>query len=142
MEEPDSYRCSGTWINSVGIGFLEPKKITVYYKCDNGEQNYIDAMYVTVRTDADSEALALSVAIVTMVIAHKLLAMSSPAFALIWFTPGTSGGGGQIASTNYAVNFTVGQSIAGATTAGQFAAHLGYWFMEENYGAFLPLAAR
>jgi hypothetical protein len=70
-------------------------------------------------------------------------AMQSTNHRLDWFTPMTGGGGGPASSANYVVNFTVGQSVVGASSSLHYGIGLGYW-----YGAwpilrlFLPLILR
>ena len=58
------------------------------------------------------------------------LTMSSSNYALDWFTPLTSGGGGPSSSANYAVNVTVGQSVIGEASSANYEAGLGYWYDE------------
>ncbi|MFQ6100812.1 MAG: hypothetical protein ACE5OS_06205 [Anaerolineae bacterium] len=70
------------------------------------------------------------------------LAMSSDNYRLDWFTPLTGGGGGAVASTNYAVNFTVGQSAIGTASSASYNGCLGYWCGEFEYRIFLPLVLR
>lgn len=71
------------------------------------------------------------------------LAMSSANYKLDWFTPLTGGGGGPASSANYAVNFTVGQSVIGAADSASYAGCLGYWCGAGiRYTIYLPLALR
>ncbi len=70
------------------------------------------------------------------------LAMSSDNYRLDWFTPLTGGGGGPASSTNYAVNFTVGQAVIGASASTNYRGCLGYWCGEFEYRVFLPLVMR
>jgi len=69
-------------------------------------------------------------------------AMSSTNYRLDWFTPLIGGGGGAADSTNYAVNFTVGQSAIGASTSTSYRGCLGYWCGGVEYQIFLPLVLR
>jgi hypothetical protein len=70
-------------------------------------------------------------------------AMSSANYRIDWFTPATSGGGGLSTSTHYAANFTVGQSVIGASKSTNYGTGLGYWY---GIGAWiknwLPLILR
>lgn len=75
------------------------------------------------------------------------LAMSSPNFRLDWFTPLTSGGGGQISSAHFAANFTVGQTVVGASASEHYNSNVGYWFgllssIIHNFLEFLPTILR
>ncbi len=71
------------------------------------------------------------------------LAMESDHYKLDWFTPLTGGGGGAAASTNYAVNFTVGQSVAGVSSSTNHEVCLGYWCGgAAQYRIYLPLVLR
>jgi hypothetical protein len=85
--------------------------------------------------------------IALLVLAGSALAMSSPNFRLDWFTPMTGGGGGPVSSANYAANFTVGQTVIGASASEHFGAGLGYWYgflssMIQNFLDFLPLVMK
>lgn len=55
------------------------------------------------------------------------LAMSSTQYALDWFVPLTSGDGGMSKSTNFAVDFIVGQTVIGDTVSDDKFGRLGYW---------------
>jgi hypothetical protein len=55
------------------------------------------------------------------------LAMDSTNYRLNWYTPLTSGGGGPLVSTNYAMNMTVGQSVIGRSASSTYRTGLGYW---------------
>ena len=68
-----------------------------------------------------------------LLLASRALAMSSTNYRLDWFTPLTSGGGGLASSAHYAVNFTVGQSVTGASASANYKGCLGYWC-----GAVIP----
>jgi hypothetical protein len=63
-----------------------------------------------------------------LLFAHGVQAMSSANFTLDWFTPLTSNGGGTSSSANYATNFTVGQSVIGASSSPNYGSGLGYWY--------------
>jgi hypothetical protein len=61
-------------------------------------------------------------------------AMSSSNYALDWMIPLTSGGGGQAASTNYAINLSIGQTVVGDSQSTNFNTHLGFW---QNFMLYL-----
>jgi hypothetical protein len=63
-----------------------------------------------------------------MLMAGSALGISSANYRLDWFTPLTGGGGGAANSTNYAVNFTVGQSAIGSYASANYSVGLGYWY--------------
>lgn len=70
-------------------------------------------------------------------------AMSSPNYALDWYTPMNSSGGGECASTNYTAEFTVGQTAVGRTGSPGHRAHFGYWVDEvTRWMLQLPLLMR
>ncbi|MBU0494556.1 MAG: hypothetical protein KKA73_30920 [Chloroflexi bacterium] len=73
---------------------------------------------------------------------HALAGRSSTNYRLDWFTPLTGGGGGPANSSNYAVNFTVGQSAMGASFSTNYGAGLGYWYGIGEYRIYLPLVLR
>ena len=54
------------------------------------------------------------------------LAMSSKQYALDWFVPLTSGGGGMPRSTNFAVDFSIGQTVIGEPVSDAMIARRGY----------------
>jgi len=81
-----------------------------------------------------------------LLLAGRARAMSSDHYRLDWFVPLTGGGGGPASSTNYAVNFTVGQSVIGASS-NTHRASLGYWCgiaeaAAVSYRIYLPLVMR
>jgi len=86
----------------------------------------------------------LLVVIILLLVAGSALAMSSTNFRLDWFTPMTGAGGGLASSANYAVNFTVGQTVVGASASEHFGSGLGYWvgLLSELIRNFLPLALK
>ncbi len=87
-------------------------------------------------------ALSLSFLIVLSIVGGAL-AMSSTNYRLDWFTPLTGGGGGPANSTNYAVNFTVGQSAIGVASSTNYGICLGYWCgAAVQYRIYLPLVLR
>jgi hypothetical protein len=76
-------------------------------------------------------------------LAGSALAMRSTNYWLDWFTPATGGGGGPASSTNYRVNFTVGQSAIGSSTSTNYRAGLGYWYgVDVGYRIYLPLVMK
>jgi hypothetical protein len=70
--------------------------------------------------------------------------MESDNYALEWFTPLTSSGGGSASSDNYAINFTVGQTVIGASDSTSYDGCLGYWCGGGSAGhtIYLPLVLR
>ena len=78
-----------------------------------------------------------------LLLAHGAQAMSSTNFALDWFTPLTSNGGGPSISTSYAANFTIGQTVIGASSSAYFSTGLGYWYgIMQQFRVRLPLVAK
>ena len=78
-----------------------------------------------------------------LVLVGGVLAMDSANYRLVWFTLLTGGGGGPTSSTNYAVNFTVGQSVNGTTSSTNYESCLGYWCGNEGgHTVYLPLVLR
>ena len=69
------------------------------------------------------------------------LAMESDNFWLKWYTPLTSGGGGPASSTNYAINYTVGQTATITNTSSpSYAGCLGYWCrVSMDFRVFLSI---
>ena len=75
-----------------------------------------------------------------LLLVHGVQAMSSTNFALDWFTPLTSGGGGPASSTHYAANFTIGQTAIGASSSTNYGTGLGYWYgIFQQFRIRLPL---
>ena len=67
------------------------------------------------------------------------VAMKSSNYQLNWLTPGT-GSGGKCASSNYAVQFTVGQTAIGQAASANYKADLGYWYgLLRQFRRFLPV---
>jgi hypothetical protein len=74
-----------------------------------------------------------------LLLAQIVLAMSSTNYKLDWYTPLTSSGG-PATSTNYAGNFSVGQSVIGYATSTGYTAGLGYWYgAAGQYKIYLPI---
>ena len=85
--------------------------------------------------------MALGLALLlALVLIQSAAAMSSTNYRLDWFTASTSGGGGAASSTNYAANFTVGQSAIGISNSTQYRAELGLWYgLVDFFRLYLPL---
>lgn len=84
----------------------------------------------------------LLVLIVCLVVVVSTQAMSSPNYGLDWMVL-LSGGGGQAASAQHAVNVTIGQSVIGGAGSAHYAGTLGYWY--EIIGErliYLPVAIK
>jgi hypothetical protein len=81
-----------------------------------------------------------------LLLAGSALAMGSANYRLDWFTPLTGNGGGAIDSTNYAANFTVGQTVIGTSYSANYRIGLGYWYggtkATEELQIYLPLVLR
>ena len=77
-----------------------------------------------------------------LLITSSALAMSSQNYRLEWFTPMTGGGGGAVSSANYAANFTVGQTVIGASASEHNEVGLGYWYGLLAKTLFLPLVIK
>jgi hypothetical protein len=78
-----------------------------------------------------------------LLLVHGAQAMSSANFALNWYTPLTSSGGGPASSANYAANFTIGQTVIGASSSTNFSAGLGYWYgLFQQFRVRLPLVSK
>jgi hypothetical protein len=88
--------------------------------------------------------MILITVIVLLLVAGSATAMSSSNFHLDWFTPLTGAGGGLTSSVNYAANFTVGQTVVGASDCEHFGSGLGYWvgLLSELIRNFLPLVLK
>ena len=71
--------------------------------------------------------LVLLALLSALLLISSVEAMSSANYQLDWFTPMT-GSGGPTISTNYAANFTVGQTAIGASSSANYQAGLGYWY--------------
>jgi len=89
----------------------------------------------------------LVAAICALVLVGSALAMSSTNYRLDWFTLLNSSSGGASDSTNYAINFTVGQTAIYASSSANYEARLGYWFGSvgtggARYKIYIPLVLR
>jgi hypothetical protein len=65
------------------------------------------------------------------------LAQTSGSFDLSWHV--LAGGGGQAASTNYAMNGTLGQAAAGFSDNASYGMQSGYWQNWPDYCIYLPV---
>ena len=78
-----------------------------------------------------------------LLLTGSALAMSSPNYRLDWYVPLTGGGGGPASSINYAINFTVGQTVINASASTNYKAGLGYWYgvapAPLTSGCYLPI---
>jgi hypothetical protein len=88
--------------------------------------------------------MILLLLVAMLMMAGTSLAMSSTNYWLDWFTPMTGGGGGPTSSTNYAANFTVGQTVVGASTSEHYGSGLGYWYglLSDIFHNFLALVMK
>ena len=67
-------------------------------------------------------------------------AMESTNYAIKWDVMG--GGGAPIASTNFALNSTIGQGVIGLKSSTSYGLCSGYWCGGVEYQIFLPLVLR
>jgi hypothetical protein len=88
--------------------------------------------------------MILLLLVAMLMMAGTSLAMSSTNYWSDWFTPMTGGGGGPASSTNYAANFTVGQTVVGASTSEHYGSGLGYWYglLSSIIKNYLPLVTK
>ncbi len=77
-----------------------------------------------------------------LVLVNDALAMSSTNYALNWFVPLNSSGGSQMSSTNYKVDFTIGQTVIGASTSTSYRVGLGYWYGMIGSSTYLPIIVK
>jgi hypothetical protein len=75
-------------------------------------------------------------------LAGSAQAMVSTNYKLEWFVPLTGGGGGLSTSTNYAVDFTIGQTVIGSSESNTYRVQLGYWAGIVPPNVYLPLILR
>ena len=69
----------------------------------------------------------LLAALVGILLVSSGLAMNSANYALDWMIPLTSGGGGAVASSNYTIQYSVGQSVVGESDSTNYATNMGFW---------------
>ena len=62
-----------------------------------------------------------------LLLATGAQAMNSANFAIDWMIPLTSGGGGAAASSNYAIQYSVGQSVIGESDSTNYGTNMGFW---------------
>jgi hypothetical protein len=89
--------------------------------------------------------ILLAIAFVcTLLFVGNALAMSSANFRLDWFTPLTGGGGGPISSTNFKINYTLGQTAIGTSSSTNFKVGLGFWYGADvaSNSIYLPLVLK
>ena len=78
-----------------------------------------------------------------LLLAGSALAMESDNYKLDWFTPLTGSGGGAASSANYAINFTIGQTVIGTSDSASYEGCLGYWCgRAAEHKIYLPLVLR
>ncbi len=84
--------------------------------------------------------------VLSLLLVSAVLAGSSANYALDWIVPLTSGGGGPAASTSYAVNYSVGQTVIGDMASTNYGATLGFWqeFTQsiQNLFIWLPVITK
>ena len=88
--------------------------------------------------------LCLALALLcTVLLAGGVLALSPEQYRLDWFTPLTTGGGGQADSAHYAMHVTVGQAARGVSSSTDYRLCLGYWCgLGFSNRVYLPLVTR
>jgi hypothetical protein len=79
------------------------------------------------------------VLIALLILSASAQAMISTNYKLEWFVPLTGGGGGLSTSTNYAVDFTIGQTVIGSLESNTYRVQLGYWAGIVPPNVYLPL---
>jgi multisubunit Na+/H+ antiporter MnhB subunit len=89
-----------------------------------------------------SPLVVAGVLLLVLILAGSALAMSSANYALEWYVMMSGGGGGEAESTNYSMDFTVGQVATGNSASANYAAGLGYWAGLPSVITFLPLINR
>jgi hypothetical protein len=78
-----------------------------------------------------------------LLLVNGVQAMGSTNYSLDWMVPLTSAGGGHAASTNYSINYTVGQSVIGEASSTTYATNLGFWQTFVNLlRQWLPLTLK
>lgn len=72
--------------------------------------------------------ILLAVLLLTLVIANTVRAMDSDNYTMDWFVLMNGSGGGESTSTNYTINFTVGQTAIDESSSANYTSGLGYWY--------------
>jgi hypothetical protein len=84
-----------------------------------------------------------SALVLLLVLSGSLLAISSANYRLDWYTPMTTGGGGNAGSTHYAIQFSVGQTATTQSTSTNFKAAMGFWYgIDRGTKLYLPIIAK
>jgi len=89
-------------------------------------------------------AMLLALAALLLLAGNALAGMSSTNYRLDWYVVLTGGGGGPTDSTNYAANFTIGQTARGSSSSTNYEVGLGYWYGVDvgGYEIYLPAVMR
>jgi hypothetical protein len=69
----------------------------------------------------------LLILLLLLLLVSSVQAMNSANFAIDWMIPLTSGGGGAAASSNYAIQYSVGQVVVGESDSTNYASNMGFW---------------
>ena len=78
-----------------------------------------------------------------MVLQPALAAFTSPNFQIDWLQNMTGAGGLPMASTNYQMDLTFGQTLTGGVTGANASFYGGYWsFLGIPYQLYLPAVRR
>ena len=87
--------------------------------------------------------LTLALLALLIILQPALAGMSSPAYTLDWLLPLTGSGGGQMTSTNYLMDATLGQTVTSPAAGNLFSFYGGYWaFLGVPSTLFLPAIQR
>jgi hypothetical protein len=92
--------------------------------------------------------ILLLAVILLLVLGDRVMAMSSANYRLDWFTPMTTGAGGSVSSSNYAVDFVAGEAASGILSNPETRVCLGFPCFEYRgeipwaYKIYLPLSVR
>jgi hypothetical protein len=82
-----------------------------------------------------------------LLLTQAAAAMSSTNYRLDWFIPLSSGGGGHASSNNYAIDYSIGQTVAQTSASANYDLHMGFWQQfVEHFGVlikvWLPMTAK
>lgn len=81
--------------------------------------------------------------VLLLLLTQTVLAMSSTNYGLDWLLPLTGGSGGEVSSSNYAANLTLGQTVADDSSSANYAVHMGFWQDFVNaMRTWLPMAVK